>query len=95
MGSTPMVFWLPKTELTTVGNKLKKEPHPMPLITENRKRMPMLEAKGQTASALTLHKKMAMMMLFMGPRKESAAKPAKMRPTVDEMFQMVRAMMPV
>lgn len=55
----------------------------------------MLEAKGQTASALTLHKKMAMMMLFMGPRKESAAKPAKMRPTVDEMFQMVRAMMPV
>lgn len=90
-----MVFCLPNTEATTEGNKLKKEPHPMPLMTQNRERMPMLDAKGQMASALTLLKRMAKMVLLTGPRNESAVKPAKMRPTVDEMFHMVRAMMPV
>lgn len=95
MGNTPMVFSGPKTAPRHVGNRLKKDPQPMPLTTENTDRTPMDEANGQMASALTPHRNSEMMKLLMGPTKESAANPAQTRPTVEAMFQTDRAMMPV
>jgi hypothetical protein len=89
------VFSGPNTEPITSGNRLKKEPHPTPLTTEKSERIPMLDAKGQIANALTLHRKMATAVLLRGPRNVSDVNPAKMRPNVDETFQMESAMIPV
>lgn len=92
IGSTPMVFSGPKTEPSTVGNKLKNDPQPMPLITANAARAPMLEEKGQMASELTAQQTNETRKLFRGPRRESAVYPAQTRPTVDAMFQIVKPM---
>lgn len=95
IGSTAMVFSAPNTEPSTVGNKLKNEPQPMPLITANAARTPMLEEKGQIASELTAQQINETRKLFRGPSRESAVYPAPTRPTVDAMFQMVKPIIAV